>query len=232
MSHTPSPSPPPPAGGGGVRVHRQPRRARTVLLAWGLPVVIAGAGAVAWWLTGGGVEAAAPTPVAQAAPGPVDAAAPALAPAAPATRATPRTPVPDAVPLAADEDFDLPSLDPDDIASHFRPGEPVPTAGELIQALQDMGIHEGLGAFNPPGTRPLMAGLAVPEDFDLPEGYVRHYQTSDDGEPVEAILMFSPDHDFYDSLGQRIAVPEDRVVPPELAPPGLPLRPVELPPQP
>lgn len=230
MSHTPSPSPPPPAGGGGVRVHRQPRRARTVLLAWGLPVVIAGAGAVAWWLAGGGVEA--PTPAAQAAPGPVDAAAPALAPAAPAPLAAPRTPVPDAVPLAADEDVDLPSLDPDDIASHFRPGDPVPTAGELIQALQDMGIHEGLGAFNPPGTRPLMAGLAVPEDFDLPEGYVRHYQTSDDGEPVEAILMFSPDHDFYDSLGQRIAVPEDRVVPPELAPPGLPLRPVELPPQP
>jgi hypothetical protein len=129
-----------------------------------------------------------------------------------------------------EEPYHLPSLDPDDLAAHFRPGDPEPSAAELIEALHHAGIHSGIGAFNPPGTSPLIEGLAVPEDFELPEGFMRHYQVTDDGEPLEAILMFSPDYEFHDADGNPISIPEDRVVPPELAPPGMPIRPIDPPP--
>jgi hypothetical protein len=103
------------------------------------------------------------------------------------------------------------------------------TAGEYIQALHDAGIYEGIGAFNPPGTSPPLEGLSVPEDFELPEGYVRHYQSTDDGQPIEAILMYSPDYVFFDENGNPVPIPDDRVVPPEHAPPGFPIRPIEIP---
>ena len=138
---------------------------------------------------------------------------------------------PTAAAQASDPDFTLPSTDPDDIASHFRPGDPEPTMTELIEALRDSGVREGLAAFNPPGTRPLLGGIAVPPDFELPPGYVRHHQVTDQGVDVEPILMFAPDVQFFDEQGRPIAIPEDRVVPPELAPPGLPIRPVDLPPE-
>ena len=112
----------------------------------------------------------------------------------------------------------------------MRPGDPEPTAAELIDALRHAGVHSGIAAFNPPGTSPPLQGLAVPDDFELPEGYVRHHQVTDDGEPIEPILMFSPDFDFHDADGRPIAIPEDRVVPPELAPPGFPKRQVKIPP--
>jgi hypothetical protein len=124
---------------------------------------------------------------------------------------------------------DLPGADPDDIASYISPDDPEPTMAEVIEALQASGDHTGLGAFNPPGTSPPLPGLAVPEDFVLPEGYVRHHQVTDDGEPLEPILMFSPDYVFRDDTGREIPIPEDRVVPPELAPPGLPIRPITIP---
>ena len=101
--------------------------------------------------------------------------------------------------------------------------------GEVIAALNDAGIHTGLGAFNPPGTNPPMDGLGVPEDFPLPEGYVRHHQVTDQGEPIEAILMFSPDFDFFDEEGHPVLIPENRVVPPELVPPGIPVHVVTVP---
>lgn len=126
-------------------------------------------------------------------------------------------------------DYEMPSMDPDDLSHYISPGDPVPTMGEVIDALHDAGIHEGIGAFNPPGTSPPLQGLAVAEDFDLPEGYVRHYQVTDDGEPIEPILMFSPDFEFYDESGDLVEIPADRVVPPELAPPGMPIRPIEIP---
>ena len=109
-----------------------------------------------------------------------------------------------------------------DIADYVNPGEK-PTMGEVIERLHQAGVYGGLGAFSPPGTRPPLVGLAVPEDFALPEGYVRHYQATDDGRRIEPILMFSPDARW------PFAIPEDRVVPPELAPPGLPIRRVEIP---
>ena len=101
---------------------------------------------------------------------------------------------------------------------------------EVIEGLHEAGIRTGLGAFNPPGTSPPLVGLAVPEDFPLPEGYVRHYQATDDGQRIEPILMFSPEYQFFDAAGRPIRIPDDRVVPRELAPPGLPIRLIEIPP--
>lgn len=116
-----------------------------------------------------------------------------------------------------------------DLKSYVVRGEN-PTMGEVIKRLHERGIHTGLGAFSPPGTSPPLVGLAVPGDFKLPEGYVRHHQSSDDGQPIEAILMFAPDFQLRDAAGQPVAMPQDRVVPPELAPAGLPLRRIVIPP--
>ena len=115
-----------------------------------------------------------------------------------------------------------------DLADYINQGEQ-PTMADVIQRLQQAGVHTGVAAFSPPGTRPPLVGLAVPEDFPLPDGYVRHHQATDDGQRIEAILMFSPDRQFVDAAGRPIAVPKDRVVPPELAPPGLPVRRIVIP---
>lgn len=101
--------------------------------------------------------------------------------------------------------------------------------GEVIERLHQRGIRSGLGAFSPPGTSPPLTGLAVPENFALPKGYVRHHQATDDGQPIEAILMFAPDFQLMDANNQPIAMPKNLVVPPELAPPGLPIRSVVIP---
>lgn len=121
------------------------------------------------------------------------------------------------------------SNDPDDLAAYFQPGDPEPTGAQVITALQQAGVRTGLGAFNPPGTSPPLIGLAVPEGYDLPQGYVRHHQVTDEGVAIEPILMFSPDFDVRDARGRPIAMPPDRVVPPELAPPGMPLRQIRIP---
>jgi len=116
-----------------------------------------------------------------------------------------------------------------DITDYINDGE-VPTMKEVIERLHRAGVYTGLGAFQPPGTRPPLVGLAVPEDFVLPPGYVRHHQATDDGQRIEAILMFAPDHQLRDAQGRPVPLPEDRVVPPELAPPGLPVRRIVIPP--
>jgi hypothetical protein len=82
----------------------------------------------------------------------------------------------------------------------------------------------GMMLFPAPGTDPIKKGIIVPEGFELPPGYVRHYQTTDDGEQLPAILMFSPDKPPLDANGQPMKVTENGIVPPELAPPGLPVR--------
>ena len=115
-----------------------------------------------------------------------------------------------------------------DLSSYLMRGEKA-TMPEVIERLHQAGIHTGLGAFSPPGTRPPMIGLAVPEDFVLPAGYVRHHQATDDGQRIEAILMFAPDHQFFDAAKQPIIIPKDRIVPPELAPAGFPIRRIVLP---
>jgi hypothetical protein len=177
----------------------------------------AGAAPAAGSGTAGGGAAAPPQPLAHAA-----------TPAADPVRAVPTPPVAAAAPRAASAAQE-PDNDPTpDLRAYLNPGE-VPTMAEVIERLHLAGIHSGLGAFPPPGTRPPLVGLAVPEDFVLPEGYVRHHQATDDGQRIEAILMFSPDHAFVAADGTPIAVPEDRVVPPALAPPGLPIRQIVIP---
>jgi len=92
----------------------------------------------------------------------------------------------------------------------------VPAAEEeQTYTLLKPGEHAGLDVFPPPGTKPVKRGIVVPDDFELPPGYVRHYQTTDDGRRLPPILMFHPDYPG--------AVPEDRVVPPDMAPPGMPV---------
>src|SRR5205823_6989544 len=86
------------------------------------------------------------------------------------------------------------------------------------------GERAGLAVFPPPGTKPVKRGIIVPDGFELPEGYVRHYQTTDDGRRLPPILMFHPDYEGVDADGKPIPLPEDRIVPPEMAPHGMPLR--------
>jgi hypothetical protein len=116
-----------------------------------------------------------------------------------------------------------------DLSSYVARGEN-PSMGDVIKGLHERGIFTGLGAFSPPGTSPPLVGLAVPEDFALPKGYVRHHQATDDGQRIEAVLMFAPDFQLTNANGQPVDMPKNRVVPPELAPPGLPLRRIVIPP--
>jgi hypothetical protein len=124
----------------------------------------------------------------------------------------------------------------DDLADHVSDAEKKgngPSMAEVIDRLHKAGVYTGLGAFQPPGTSPPLVGLAVPEGYALPDGYVRHHQATDDGQPIEAILMFAPDRPVLDAAGRPIAVPADRVVTPALAPPGFPIRTIVIPaPQP
>ena len=102
-------------------------------------------------------------------------------------------------------------------------------ARDFVDGLRASGETGGLAAFPPPGTNPIKSGIVVPETFEIPPGYIRHYQTTDDGRRLEAILMYSPDYEFVDEKGEPITLPEDGIVPPEQAPPGLPVRMLEVP---
>jgi len=224
--HAPSPSPS--IDGGGVRVYdARPARRRP----WLATVALAAAviGAAAYWLW---PHAPASTPHGPALVGAQ--AGERLGnegfPVTPkADHRAPGRSVAPAPPTESRDAVDWPSGDPRDLASHFRPGDPVPTAGEVIRALQDAGDFTGLGAFNPPGTSPPLRGLAVPDDFVLPPGYVRHHQVTDDGVPLEPILMYAPDFAATDATALALDLPDARVVPPERAPPGLPIRTIDIP---
>ena len=200
-------------------------------------LAIAVGGFAGWWLS---TSSEAPEAVVATVPPPVAAAPPPAAVPTPATMApsTPAPSVPVSVATAAGSASPpVPPLprkrDPDgdqtpDLSDYVNAGEQ-PAMADVIDRLHMAGVHTGLGAFSPPGTRPALVGIAVPEDFVLPEGYVRHYQATDDGQRIEAILMFAPDHQFVDASGQPIVVPKDRVVPPELALPGMPVRRIVIP---
>ena len=159
-----------------------------------------------------------PTPVAAATPAAVPAPAPAAVPGVAPVRQAPaqvRAPEGDADPTR-------------DLSSYVARGEN-PSMAEVIERLHQHNVYSGLGAFSPPGTSPPLVGLAVAEEFDLPKGYVRHHQATDDGQRIEAILMFAPGFQLFDADRRPIAMPENRVVPPELAPPGLPIRRIVIP---
>jgi hypothetical protein len=100
---------------------------------------------------------------------------------------------------------------------------------DFVDRSRASGETEGLAAFPPKGTNPPRTGVVVPATFALPEGYVRYYQVTDDGQRLEPILMYSPDFEFVDDQGQPIALPEDRVVPPDMVPAGLPVRMLDVP---
>lgn len=106
-----------------------------------------------------------------------------------------------------------------------RGGEPRPPPS----AAEPAADASGLALFPPPGTDPPKRGIVVPDDFELPPGYVRHYQATDSGERLPAILMFHPDYRPVDADGVPLPLPPDRIVPPELAPLGLPVRMLEMP---
>lgn len=194
------------------------------------------AGGLAYWLMPSATSpstddraAAAPLPLAASSP---TSAAPAQTAATTAASAAPmRAAVSGSTPATTQQVARMRDPNGDqtpDLSDYVNPGEK-PTMAEVIDRLHQAGVHTGLGAFNPPGTRPPLVGLAVPDDFVLPEGYVRHYQATDDGQRIEPILMFSPDHQFFDAAHRPIAIPKDRVVPPELAPPGMPIRRIVVP---
>jgi hypothetical protein len=201
-------------------------------LGWLALAFAAAAGGVVLWVTApapaesSGATAPANPVVAAAAPQPLP--TPVTAPSASAAAPLPPVAASSPAPQTAQAREPYGDLTPD-ISVFVNKGEQ-PTMAEVIERLHQAGEYGGLGAFSPPGTRPPLVGLAVPEDFVLPEGYVRHYQATDDGQRIEAILMFAPDRQFVDASGNRIALPADRVVPPELAPPGLPMRRIEIPP--
>ena len=204
----------PPSGpdGDGVRVIRKARSALRPALAWVLAAAVAVVAVVVWRV---GVPAPAKPAAADTSPAaPIDSpeALPTETLQAVSRRRAPTVP---------DDLSELPSGNPHDLASHFAPGDPEPTGAELIEALHDLGIRTGIGAFNPPGTSPVLEGVPVPDDYVLPDGYVRHHQWTDEGEPIGAILMFSPGFTLHGPDGQPITLPENRVVPPHLAPPGL-----------
>lgn len=141
-----------------------------------------------------------------------------LAQAEPEPSPTPSRPVPKTAPPAP-----RPQSDPAPPSS-----EPGPQREPEAREAEPSGPAEGLNLYRP-GTKPLKQGIIVPEDFELPPGYVRHYQATDNGERVKPILMFHPDHKPVDSSGAPVELPSSRVVPPEMAPPGMPLDILELP---
>lgn len=201
-----------------------------------IALAIVSGGLAGWWLSAPATPVAQVPPAASVAVATAPAAAPAPLAVVPAPTAA-ASAAPPAVVAAASTAPPAPptrrNRDPDgdqtpDLADYLNTGEHPPMA-EVIDRLHAAGVTTGLGAFSPPGTRPPLVGLAVPEDFVLPEGYVRHYQATDDGQRIEPILMYAPDHQFVDAAGQPIAIPKDRVVPPELALPGLPIRRVSIP---
>jgi hypothetical protein len=158
----------------------------------------------------------APAPVASrdAAPTagrPVPAAAPGAAPAARPARLRRRD-------VAAPPATATPPASPPDL-----------DASDVILALRARGETGGIAAFGLPGTDPIKPGIVVPDDFELPPGYVRHHQVTDDGRELPPILMFHPDYEIVDDAGQPVPLPANRVVPPDLAPPGLPIRMLDVP---
>lgn len=193
-----------------------------------LLAVVVVIGGVAYWLTSPADTAPAasrpvpPVQIARHDDGRAEARDDADAPSAPAS--SPQPPARTAAPVRDPNDDPTP-----DLTVYLNPGEK-PTMNEVIDRLRRAGVTTGVAAFNPPGTKPPMIGLAVPPDFVLPPGYVRHHQTTDDGQDIEPILMYAPDHPrFVDAARRPIGSTRDRIVPPEQAPPGLPLRRVVIP---
>jgi hypothetical protein len=191
---------------GVVRVEQ--RRAGGVAWVLGIGIALTCAGlALSAWLVLDKPEVELPA-FARTEPAPV----PKQAPPAP-SRPAPARPAPRALPKHIQDQV---AAVPDEVLEQLPEGlYEMPKPGEE---------PSGMMLFPAPGTDPIKMGIIVPEDFELPPGYVRHYQATDEGERLPAILMFSPDQPPLDANGQPMKVTENGIVPPELAPPGLPIR--------
>ena len=64
---------------------------------------------------------------------------------------------------------------------------------EVIERLRKRGIHYRSGCIQPARHPSAENWPGWPEGYPLPDGYVRHYQATDDGQRIEPILMFAPD---------------------------------------
>jgi len=120
---------------------------------------------------------------------------------------------------------------PADPAAPAQPALP-PSHEDVPFSMGKPGEKSGMQLFPAHGTKPIKIGIVVPDDFEVPEGYVRHFQANENGEMLPAILLFHPDYEWLDDEGNPIELPPDRVVPPELAPPGLPIQMLEVPDEP
>lgn len=109
------------------------------------------------------------------------------------------------------------------------PPDDPPAREDAPFAFGPPGEKTGIALFPSRDTKPIKVGIVVPDDFEVPEGYLRHYQASEDGEMLPAILLFHPDYEWVDDEGHAIELPADRVVPPELAPPGLSIQMLQVP---
>jgi hypothetical protein len=160
----------------------------------------------------------------------------ALSPPAPDVAASPDGRRPFVVPpppgpvAQADATPDAPRTPPARAMPRPPPPASDPPAKEDVPfTIGDPKEQTGMKVFPPMGTKPIKRGIIVPDDFALPPGYVRHFQSTDDGERLPPILMFSPDYEWVDAQGRPLTLPPDRVVPPEMAPPGLPIQLLEPP---
>jgi len=223
---------------GVVEVRTAPRS--RVELASALVLVLAAAG-LAWLAlrpTDGdpaaapGAPAAATSPLAAGGPpGATAAAGTRRTPAAPAS--APRAPADAARVAAASSSASGDAADDLDGSGAEEDEEPPSTEDAPVFEYAPPGQeHSGLAAFPPLGTKPLVSGILVPDGFQLPSGYVRHYQATDDGRMLPPVLLFHPDHAPLDAEGRPLLDTKDRVVPPEQAPPGLPIEYLAPPPAP
>jgi hypothetical protein len=218
----------------GVVWIRDPRAARIQLVVAGGALVIAAA--LAWlWLRPSAPDAPEPETLAAREATPETAAA--REAAAPAASPQPDAP-PDQRQVAA------PRTSPSQATGASRqpqaPGAPPPasarppasagTPEEDAMPEPPEGEKTGIQAFPPPGTKPLMRGIIVPEGYRVPPGYVAHVQWHD-GALLPPILMFEPGFQPRDANGNPIPTPANRVVPPELAPRDLPQKLLDLPPE-
>jgi hypothetical protein len=197
------------------------------------------------WLIAGALAlvALAVLVLARSAHGPVE-SAPAPAPPAPALVAAAAPARDDAVakPAASRHArrIERPETErpaPSDAAAPVDPAAPAqpalpPSHEDVPFSMGKPGEKSGIQLFPARGTKPIKIGIVVPDGFELPEGYVRHFQANDNGELLPPILLFHPDYEWVDEAGNAIELPPDRVVPPELAPPGLPIQMLEVPREP
>lgn len=198
---------------GVVRVEQGRASGATWVLGLGIALTCVALGLSAWLVFDKPEVESLPVPT-RSAPARVESPAPSPAPAPVRPAARPVKPSP--APAMSRHHQEQVQAVPEEVLAQLPEG--------LFEMPKPGEAPTGMMLFPEPGTDPLKKGIIVPEDFELPPGYVRHYQATDDGERLPAILMFSPDKPPLDANGEPMKVTENGIVPPELAPPGMPIQ--------